>query len=226
MAIFSKNTYRIRCTIMFLFSFFFTLINIIAYMISIGKIDPISALPTLNYFNGIGKLLSLFSRKPFQAMITACQTNWVQGVAWFAPSILLILSVVEVIRDAVHIISGKFTKIEHIVMPILICFIISLICFLPLVLGIYNGVDVDLFEYLSDLASQDTLSFCVGILGILYVLIALLLVILPKLEFDAPRDDIRYSHRDRDYRSYDPPRRHYNDYGRHYDYDDYPRRRY
>ncbi len=182
MAVFSRPQ-RTRCLIMFLFSAFFFAINIISYLVSINVIQSTGSMPTLQYFNGIGQFLKIFSAEGIAELSQLFKTDWLNGLVWFTPILLLLFSFIAIIRDIFHLLFGKFAKIEHIILPALICATSVLLCFFPLFVALKNGdTSFNNVSYLQELSKNDPLSFSVGIISIVYLFLGVFLAILPRYQ--------------------------------------------
>ncbi|HKL94128.1 MAG TPA: hypothetical protein VJZ69_02465 [Clostridia bacterium] len=175
----SEGKASFRCFVMFLVSGFFVALNVVAYLITIGKVQPIGALPTIGYFDAISWIISLFSKDGFQSIINLFKTDWFNAIAFFSPIILLVISAVTCIKDLTRMLSGSYSKAGNFISKALICAAVLFMCCFSLIVAFRAGGSPDVMGYFKNLYATDTLVFTAAMVGIGGFALSILFAIMP-----------------------------------------------
>ena len=168
-----------RCFVMFLVSGFFVALNVVAYLITIGKIAPIGALPTIGYFDSITWITTLFSKEGFQSIVELFKLDWFNAIAFFSPIILLVVSTLTCLKDFFRLLSGSYGKASNIVSKALICAAVLFMCCFSLIVAFRAGQKPDIMGYFKMLYANDALVFSAAMVGIGGFALAVLFALLP-----------------------------------------------
>lgn len=175
----SEGKATFRCFVMFLISGFFVALNVVAYLITIGKIEPIAALPSIAYFDSISWIIKLFSKEGFQSIVELFKSDWFNAIAFFSPIILLLVSASTCLKDFVRLLSGSYGKISNIISKALICAAVLFMWCFPLIEGFRQGLNPDVMEYFKNLYAMDALVFSAAMVGIGGFVLAVVFAIMP-----------------------------------------------
>jgi len=164
---------------MFLVSGFFVALNVVAYLIAIGKMDPIGALPTIGDFDAISNITSIFTKESLLAIYDAFKLDWFNSIAYFSPIILLILSAVTCLKDFFRMLNGDYNKFGNVISKALIGAAVLFMCCFTLIVAFKDGQNPDVMAYFNNLYITDPLVFTAAMVGIGGFALAVLFALVP-----------------------------------------------
>lgn len=173
---------HIRCFIMFLVSGFFVALNVVAYLIAKGKIEPIAAFPSLMYFDAISQITMIFSKESFSQIVELFKLDWFNAVFYFSPILLFLFAAGSCINDFFKLLSGQYEKIKNVIDKALICAAVLFMCCFGLISAFRTEPRPNsdyVWEYFKMLYANDALVFTAVMVGIAGVVLAVLFALMP-----------------------------------------------
>jgi hypothetical protein len=164
---------------MFCVSGFFVALNVVAYLIAIGKLEPIGTLPTIGYFDAITRIINIFSTQGFQSIIDLFKADWFHAIYFFSPILLFLFAAGNVINDFFRVLSGKYEKVANIVSKSFICAAVLFMCCFGLINAFKMGQNPNITQYFTELYATDALVFTAAMVGIGGLAFAILFAIVP-----------------------------------------------